>query len=329
MKVFLDSPPPDFPQMPPGVIFSLFAYALYSCCDAIIKGFGTSLSIYEIAFFTTLFSLLPAIFTKPKGEHWRSLWRMKHPWLVQVRALTGVAGNLSVIYAFTHIPLAEVYSLAFLAPIFVVILSVFMLKETVRAPRWLFLAASFVGVLLVVRPGFRELQLGHLLAIIAALCGAATTLVLRSVAAEEKRVSLIGVVSAYILLVNGILMIPSFTMPMPEQFGLLLLIGGLGGTGHILFIAATRHAEASQIAPPQYSQIVWAIVLGAVFYHEFPDTLAYVGLAIVAIAGVLNVLYGHTRIRVISRFGIGRVPIGSNGKQPPPPPVEGSTTTEV
>lgn len=315
--------------MPSGVIFSLFAYGLYSCCDAIIKGFGTSLSVFEIAFFTTLFSLIPAIFTKPKGEHWRSMWRMKHPWLVQLRALTGVLGNLSVIYAFTHIPLAEVYSLAFLAPVFIVILSVLVLKETVRGPRWIFLAASFLGVLLVVRPGFRELQLGHLLAISAALFGSITTLVLRSVANEEKRVSLIGVASAYILLVNGVLMIPGFQMPTPEEFGLLLAIGGLGGTGHILFIAATRRAEASQVAPAQYSQIVWAIILGAAFYREYPDAIAYVGLAVVAAAGVLNVLYGHARIRVISRFGIGRVPIGANGKTAPPPPLEGSTTTEV
>jgi len=313
--------------MPSGVVFSLFAYGLYSCCDAIIKGFGTTLSVFEIAFFTTLFSLIPAIFTKPKGEHWRGMWRMKHPWLVQLRALTGVLGNLSVIYAFTHIPLAEVYSLAFLAPVFIVILSVLVLKETVRGPRWIFLAASFLGVLLVVRPGFRELELGHLLAISAALFGSITTLVLRSVAAEEKRVSLIGVASAYILLVNGVLMIPDFQMPTLEEFGLLLAIGGLGGTGHILFIAATRRAEASQVAPAQYSQIAWAIILGAAFYQEYPDAFAYFGLAVVAVAGVLNVLYGHTRIRVISRFGIGRVPIGT--KTTAPRPVESSTTTDV
>ena len=101
-----------------GVLFSLAAYLLYSCCDAIIKGFGTGLSPFEIAFWTALFSFLPAIFTKPKGEHWRHTFQMHHPWLVNLRSLAGVVGNLSIIYAFTHIPLAEAYSLAFLAPIF-------------------------------------------------------------------------------------------------------------------------------------------------------------------------------------------------------------------
>ena len=293
--------------MPAGVAFAFAAYALYSCCDALIKGFGSSLSIYEIAFFTTLFSLLPAIFTKPKGEHWRSLWRMRRPWLVHLRALTGVLGNICIIYAFTHIPLAEVYSLAFMAPIFIVVLSVFLLKEQVSAPRWLFLALSFCGVLLVVRPGFRELQLGHLAALAAAFFGSVTTIVLRAVAHGETRVSLIGMASIYILVFNGILMLPSFQLPTPEQFGLFVLIGALGGSGHILFIAATRLAPASQIAPPQYSQIIWAIVLGALFYREFPDALAYVGLGIVIAAGVLNVVSDETRIRIMSRLSVGGV----------------------
>ena len=112
--------------MPLGVLFALGAYALYSCCDAIIKGFGVNLPIYEIAFFSALFSLLPAIFTKPKGEHWRAhAARRKHPWLLHLRSATGLLGNLCVIYAFVHIPLADTYSIAFLAPIFIVILSIF------------------------------------------------------------------------------------------------------------------------------------------------------------------------------------------------------------
>src|SRR5690606_36478801 len=132
-------------------------------------------------FWTALFSFLPAIFTKPKGEHWRQTFQMRHPWLVNLRSISGVIGNLAIIYAFTRIPLAEAYSIAFLAPIFVVALSVMYLSETVSWQRWFFLAATFAGVLLVVRPGFRELELGHLMAVVAALMGGISTTVLRKV----------------------------------------------------------------------------------------------------------------------------------------------------
>jgi len=290
--------------MPPGVAFSLAAYLLYSCCDAIIKGFGVSLTVYEIAFWTSLFSFIPALFTKPAGERWRDMGRMRHPWLVNVRSISGVAGNLFIIYAFTHIPLAETYSIAFLAPIFVVALSVMFLKEHVTWHRWFFLGASFVGVLLVVRPGFRELELGHLFAVGAAILGGINTTILRKVAPVEKRVTLLGFPLGYVVIFNGIMMIPTFTLPTLTEFGLLLAIGGLGGTANILFITATRLAKASLIAPAQYSQIAWAAIFGAVFYHEYPDLMTYLGLAVVAGGGIMNVLSDETRIRIFSRLSV-------------------------
>ena len=290
--------------MPVGVAFSLIAYLLYSCCDAIIKGLGSGLSVFEIAFWTALFSFIPAIFTKPRGEHWRQLHHMRHPWLVNLRSLTGVVGNLCIIYAFTHIPMAEAYSIAFLAPIFVVALSRFILHEDVTWQRWFFLAASFCGVLLVVRPGFRELQLGHLFALGAALMGGITTTTLRKVAPVEKRVSLLGLPLGYIVIVNGFLMLRTFHWPSLQEFALLLAIGGLGGSGNIIFIAATRRAPISRIAPAQYSQILWAIVFGALFFHEYPDAVAYCGLVVVAFGGILNVVSDETRIRIFSRLSV-------------------------
>jgi len=289
--------------MPPGVLFAFSAYALYSCCDAIIKGLGHGLSVYEIAFFTTLFSLVPVFLTTPKNENWLQFWRLKNPWLVHMRGVSGVIGNACIIYAFVTIPLAEAYSIAFLAPIFIVLISVTILKETVSLQRWLILAASFIGVLVVVRPGFRELHPGHIAALIAAFAGAVTTTVLRRVAKEETRVSLIGMASLYILVVNGTLMIVTRQVHWPTwtELGWLLVIGALGGTGNMLFIAATRAVQASQIAPLQYSQIFWAILFGAVFYREYPDAIGVAGLVVIVVAGVLNVLSGDAKLRIFSR----------------------------
>jgi drug/metabolite transporter (DMT)-like permease len=291
--------------MPPGVLFALFAYALYSCCDAITKGLGHGLSIYELAFFTTLFCLVPAILTTPKGENWLELFKLKHPLLLHARSLAGTIGNLCIIYAFVTIPLAEAYSLAFLAPIFIVVLSVWLLGEKVSLHRWLLLGASFVGVLIVVRPGFRDLHPGHIAAIISAMCGAASTSILRHIAKEEKRISLIGVPTVYILVINLVLIFSidgGFSVPTLSQLALLLTIGALGGTANLLFIAATRSAPASLVAPVQYSQIFWAITFGAVFYFEYPDHFAYVGLVVIVIAGIFNVMSEETRIRFFSRL---------------------------
>lgn len=290
--------------MPTGVLFALGAYALYSCCDAITKGLGYGLSVYQIAFFTTLFCLAPAIATTPKGENWLTFWKARHPYLLNLRGLSGLIGNLCVIYGFTTIPLAEVYSIAFLAPIFIVLISIRVLKEQVSLTRWVLLGVSFLGVLVVVRPGFRELQLGHAAIVLSAICGAVTTSILRRIGAEESRASLIGVASAYILIANGAMML--ITGDMREinwqAWVGLLTIGGLGGTANLMFIAATRRSPASAVAPIQYTQIVWAILFGAIFYKEFPVPVAYVGLALIIVAGIFNVISDGTRIRIFSRL---------------------------
>ena len=107
-----------------GVIYAVVAYSVYACGDAIIKGFGQSLSVFEIGFFIAVFSLLPALFVKPKGEHWRQSFQLVHPRLVHLRAFTGVASAALVTYAFVNIPFAETYSLVFMMPLFITIMSV-------------------------------------------------------------------------------------------------------------------------------------------------------------------------------------------------------------
>src|SRR5690348_12651088 len=103
--------------MPVGVLFAIAAYSIYSCGDAIIKGFGTTLSVFEIGFFVALFSLIPALFAKPPGERWRDAFHLTRPFLVHLRSFSGVMSSLLVTYAFVNIPFAETYSLVFMMPL--------------------------------------------------------------------------------------------------------------------------------------------------------------------------------------------------------------------
>lgn len=272
--------------MPVGVLLGFLAYASFAFGDALIKSFGDSLSVFEIAFFVTLFSFLPALIVKPRGERWRDSWRLRHPWLTQIRGVLGICSMVMVTVAFTTIPLAETYALVFLTPILVTVLSVFILRESMTPSRWLLLAVGFAGVMLVVRPGFRELEVGHFAAIVAAIAASFSAIILKKISNNERRVSLLGVLLFYALIFNGVAMIPDFQMPTLYQFGIFILIGLFGGTGQLVMIAATRRAAANQIAPTQYSQILWAILLGGMFYAEYPDTLAIIGLVIVVAAGI-------------------------------------------
>ena len=282
--------------MPVGVILAFMAYAAFSIADALIKTVGPSLTVFEIAFFTTSFSIIPVMLTK-RGERWRDIYKLHHPWLVHLRCATAITGTACVMYAFTHIPFADVYAVGFTTPLFVTLLSVLVLKEHVALQRWLLLAVSFLGVVLVIRPGMRELELGHYVIMLGACLGAVTTVILRHVAPRERRVSLVGIQVFYSAVINGTLMLPNFVMLTPLQLVVLLGIGLLGGVGGLMLIAATKQTPANLIAPVQYSQLIWAILFGALFFGEYPDWIAIVGMIVVVGAGLLNVLSERRPIR--------------------------------
>ncbi len=84
--------------MPLGVVFALISYCLYSCGDALVKSFAGQLGVFEIGFFANVFALVPAALAKPKGEHWRRAFKLKHPGLMHLRGITAVISSVTITY---------------------------------------------------------------------------------------------------------------------------------------------------------------------------------------------------------------------------------------
>ena len=273
-----------------GVLFGFLAYALFSCADACVKALGATLPIFEISFFITLASFSTFGFARSKSERWRETFRLNRPRLVFLRAFSGVTAGIFGVYAFTTIPFAEAYSVLFLMPLFATMLSIPVLGEKIGWRRWLAVATGFAGVLLVVRPGFHQLHLGHLSAVAAAIFASISMITLRKLGPTEKRISLLAVLYLTALTVNGILMIHQFRVPTHLDIALIILAGIVGGFGQIVMLAAIRLTPTNRVAPTQYSQIIWAVLVGAVFFSEFPDRIAFVGMALVMFSGLFTFL---------------------------------------
>lgn len=285
--------------MQKGFLLGLFAYASFSWGDATIKSLGSQVGVFEIGFFSILFSGIFIFFSKPREERWREFWRMSRPFAVHGRAISGLFAGILGIYAFTTIPLAEAYALIFLSPLFVTVLSAVVLKEDIGPWRWAAVLAGIVGVILVVRPGFKTLELGHFAAIGVAFLAAMTIVLLRSLAGKEKRTSIMGVLLIYGLTFNGLASIPDFVMPNLHQLVAFAFIGLCTATGQITLLVATRIAPASQIAPSHYSQILWAVAIGMTFFHEYPDAVAVLGLAVIAASGLLTMIREKVRLGTV------------------------------
>ncbi len=290
--------------MPIGVLLAILSYSIYAVGDAITKSFtGSGLSVFEITFIINLFTLASLPFARQPGEKWGDLFKLARPALMHARAFLYTASTFCFVFAVTTIPLAETYSLAFLAPIFLTVLSLLILREKVAPLRWALIIISFIGVLIVVRPGFRELGIGHVAAIGVALFSAGANVVLRIVSTSERQSSIIAINGAYQVLASAILMaFTHFAWPSPLELASLAVVGLIGGGAQILLIKAMQRAPASHIGPSLYVQILWAILLGALFFHESQDAIGYVGLAVLVIAGVAVIFSDGAQARISGRW---------------------------
>jgi S-adenosylmethionine uptake transporter len=272
--------------MAKGILLAFVAFAVFAWGDAVVKEIGHGLDPFEVTFFGYLIPfLLSPVFMKP-GDRLLDLVRWNRPWLMGLRVFLIAATTPLSVMAFRSLPFAEAFALLFLMPSLVTVLSIFVLEEKVRWRRGLAVCAAFIGVLIIVRPGFREFLPGHLAALATALCAAGGVITGRMIGHAEKRFTLIGTVFLATTLLAGTLMIPGFAWPTAHQWALLLAFAATAFVAQALFIIATMYAPADRLGAAQYSQILWALAIGALFFDEWPDALALVGIFIVVAAGL-------------------------------------------
>jgi len=289
--------------MPVGVVLALLSYSVYSLSDSVVKSFGSeTLSAFEISFFLSLFSLVALPFARSGDDKWRDVFRLRHPWLMAARAILQAAAAVFFTMALTRIPFAETYSIVFLTPLFLTLLSVVVLREHVAIVRWLLVAASFVGVLIVVRPGFHAFGIGQGAAIACALSAASANVILRIISNGERHISIITITILCQLAMTGVLMAGSFVMPSLSDLLRFAIAGCFSGAGQLLLIRAMQKAPASHIGPTIYVQILWAVALGALFYGESQDAIGYAGLVLIVVAGIATVFSDGAQARISGRW---------------------------
>ena len=273
-----------------GVLLGFACFAAYAISDAFVKSLHGSIPPYESVFFGGLLGLAALPFIMGEGDRWSDVFSARHPKLWWIRALAGGLGNVCSVTAFTLLPMAEVFSMIFLMPIFVTILSVLLLKEQVGWRRWTAVCVGFVGVLVVLRPGFRALGLGHLAAILCGLTAALSMVALRMAGSGEKRISLYGAGTVGPMVLGGVLMLPHFVWPDLHQILLLAGYGLMAALAGVLLMYATLIAPANRIAPTQYSQMLWAIGFGYWLFGNALDWPMLVGIVLILGAGLFTLV---------------------------------------
>jgi drug/metabolite transporter (DMT)-like permease len=272
-----------------GVAVALIAYAVFATHDVIIKFLGGVYAPFQILFFSVLLSF-PLVTLMLMSDRQANTLMPIHPWWIALRTVATLITGVAAFYAFSVLPLAQVYAFIFAAPFLITVLSIPILGEKVGVHRWVAVLLGLTGVLIVLRPGAEPLTLGHFAGIVAACGSAVASVVTRKIGNEERS----AVMMLYPMMANVVVMgaiLPLVYVPMPiAHLGLLAVVSLLGFSGGLCMIAAYRMSDAAIVAPMHYSQIIWGALFGLLLFNEVPDRFTWIGVSVIVGAGLYVVL---------------------------------------
>jgi S-adenosylmethionine uptake transporter len=296
-------PPPETPAAPQpafgpprvmtGIGLAMAGYACFSVQDAIVKWLVADLPVFEILFARSIMIMIFAGLLA--GPHvYGAALRSRRKGALLGRGVLILAAWLSYYSAAKWLPLAELVTLYFAAPIFVMVLSILILKEKVTLARWIAAGVGFGGVALASDPGGNVNLLPAAMVLGSAFLWAWTNVLVRIISRTEATATQM-IASNFIFAVGCAAALPFlWVTPTLGQFLLLLGLGVAGGAGQYFVFEGFRHAPASAVAPFEYSALVWAFIFGFVIWGDVPRA-AVVGGAVLIIASGVGLLIAERR----------------------------------
>lgn len=272
-----------------GVLYFVAAIGLISLVDTICKFYTDEMHavmlVWGYFIGITVFVLGHFAIKRRTG-----LLRCERVGLQIARPAFLVASITSLFVSLTYLPIAEATAIGFTGPLFITALSVLLLGERVGWHRWLAVVVGLAGVMVIVRPGGAVWHWSAGMALLGAVCFALFQLVTRRLANQDQHQTTLIYTS-----IGGVawasLLLPFFwTAPTIEHLGMFLLIGAMGAGAHFSMLQAFLRAEASLLAPFNYTKIIWVTILGYLVFGDLPGIDTAIGSSIIATAG-LYVLY--------------------------------------
>jgi drug/metabolite transporter (DMT)-like permease len=281
-----------------GIALKIASVTVFMGMSAFIKAAG-QLPAGQIVFFRSFFAILPVLLYLAYRRELAAAVYTKRPLGHLLRGLVGVSSMGFGFFALTRLPLPEAVTINYAQPLLVIVFSALFLGERVRAYRWSAVAAGLVGVAIVSWPKLSLFRSGAAIsddelagvaaALVAATLAALVMLQIRSLVRTEKSAVIVIWFSLTASAV-GLLTFPFGWEPLSAvQWILLVSCGFCGGIAQIFMTEAYRHAEASTVAPFEYTSIVLAIAVGYFVFGEQPTVHIAIGGTILICAGIFIV----------------------------------------
>jgi len=276
------------------ILLKLMSAFLFACMSVLVRYLGERYPVGQVVFFRSAFAIVPVVIIYAWRRELMAAIRIGRPFAHIGRGATAVGAMFCNFSALARLPVVDATAISFVSPLMTVALAALFLKERVRIYRWSAVVVGFVGVLVMLTP---HLDVGRTAASTVAATGAAlglagaffsasSTVQTRALTMSETTSSIVLYFSL-ICALAGLATLPfGWLKPTWGELAALVTIGVFGGLAHIFLTESYRLAQASLVAPFDYTAMLWALVLGFLVFGEVPDALVFVGAGIIAAAGL-------------------------------------------
>jgi drug/metabolite transporter (DMT)-like permease len=281
-----------------GIAWMLLTGCFFVSVTCIVRHLGTDMNPVQAAFIRYSFGLL---FLSPVLlRFFSTLPPLRRLGLHAVRGCLHGTGVMLWFYAMSRIPIAQVTALGFTAPIFTTIGAALFLGERIRLRRVLAVLAGFAGVVVIVRPGLVEVDLGALAQLAAAPLFACSLLISKKLTETESNTAIVGLMGLFVTLTLTGPALYVWRPPTWEELGWLFLTALSATLGHISMVQAFRSTEITVTQPVTFLQLVWASILGFYLFGEVPDLFTWIGGAVI-VASATYIAHREVRARALAR----------------------------
>ena len=278
-----------------GMLFAVLAYFSFSLLDAVQKTAIIYHSVFQLLFIKYCFVLILSLFESQRKKNY-IFYKSGNIKIQLLRSVLSIVESGCFILSFKYLSLADAHSIAALTPVLVVALSAILLREYVSLKTWIAIFVGFVGVLIIMRPGLSVFDPKSLIPLSGAFFLSIYQIVTRKASENDSTETSLFYTSIVGIILMGIIGYNFWQPLIKNSYFFFISMGVFFSLGLYFQIIALSMARAGIIQPFHYTLIFWAIILGYIFYGDFPDVPTLIGAIVITLSGVYAMYQNDKKI---------------------------------
>lgn len=285
-----------------GAMFVLGASFMFAMVGTLVKVLSASLNNEMIVFFRNACSLLFIVpwlvFSRPSGGIKTNCFGLH-----LLRSLTGLGAMYCFFYAIARLQLSEAFLLLSTSPVFIPLIAYMWMREQVSPSARGAIMVGFIGIVLILKPGFKIFRPAMLVALGAGVLAAMAMTTIRRMSVSEPAIRIVFYFTIFSTVISAGPLFWAWQSPLPGTWWLLILMGLLAAVGQFFLTKGYSLAPAAQVGPLTYGNVVFAAIIGWIYWGETMDPMTWAGAFLVCMAGIITTRRAEAHVLVDATGG--------------------------